>query len=184
MKYITVRKTLVKISILTTILMVSGLIAIRFTILDKKYIYPFIYTNIIVQTLIIVTYILTWFNNKNIKIIRHQFENKFISGGTNIFPEYIFSTNPRNDAIFKIYYDVREFAKDDLPEIYIDIIKGRNEQTISDIKNRLRNIKVGIEKDIFLFKCNIMVMPNEKINFKFRKDVKVKIFILEEVYTL
>lgn len=184
MKYVTVRKTLVKISILAIILMALGLIAIHFMILDKKYVYTFVYINIIIQTLVIAVYILTRFNRpKDVKIIRHQFENKFIKGDTNIFPEHIFSTNPRNAAIFKIYIGVSEFAKDDPPEIYIDI-KGRHEQAISDIKNHLRNIKVGIEKDMFLIKGDIIVMPNEKINFKFRKDVNVKIFILEEVYTL
>lgn len=184
MKYIAWRKTFVILSIGSSVLMVLGLIVVHFMTSDKKYTSFFIYTNTIVQALIIVAYILLRINRpKDVKIIRHQFENKFIKGDMNIFPEYIFSTNPRNTTIFKIYCEVREFTKDGPSEFIFDI-KGRQEQEIRDIKSHILNFKIGIEKDMLVYNGDIIVKPNEKINFKFRKDVNVKIFTLEEVYIL
>ena len=74
-----------------------------------------------------------------------------------------------------------EFTKENPPEFVVDI-KGRYGEVINDIKNHILNFKIGTEKDILVCKGDIIVKPNEKINFKFKKDVKVKMFILEEVY--
>ena len=182
MKYVVMRKTLTIISMGSIVLMVLGLIATYFMTLDKKYIPFFIYVNIIVQALVITSYILLRTNRpKDLKIVRHKFENKFKKGDMDIFPEHIFSTNPRNATIFKIYWQVSEFTKENPPEFVVDI-KGRYGEVINDIKNHILNFKIGTEKDILVCKGDIIVKPNEKINFKFKKDVKVKMFILEEVY--
>ena len=181
MKYVAWRKTFIIISIGSTILMV---LVAHFMTLDKKYISFFLYTNTIIQALVIAAYVLLRINRqKHLKIVRHQFENKFIKADMDIFPEYIFSTNPRNTTAFKIYCELSEFAKDDPPEFIIDI-KGRYGQAIHDIKNHILNFKVEIEKDILICKGDIIVRPNENVNFKFRKDVTIKIFTLEEMYML
>ena len=183
MKYVAWRKTLVKISIGSFALMVLYLMTAHFMVLDKKYISFFIYVNIIVQAFIIAAYILLRTNrSKDVKMVRYQFDNKFIKGDMSILPEHILSTNPRNTTTFKIHCEVSEFAKDDPPEFIIDI-KGRHGQAIHDIKSHILNFKVGIEKDMLICNGDIIVRPNEKINFKFRKDVNVKIFTLEEVYS-
>ena len=188
MKYVTQRKTLVMISIISIILMVLGLIVVYFINLfmnlDKKYISFFIYANMIVQAFVIVAYILLRANRpKDLKIVRYRFENKFKKGDMDIFPEHIFSTSPRNPTIFKIFWQVREFTKDDPPEFIIDI-KGRNGEVIHDIKSHILSSKIGTEQDMLVYNGDVIIRPNEKINFKFRKDVNVKIFALEEVYTL
>jgi len=174
-----IRKILLIISLGTIFLMTLSTIAIYYGELDKRYYELVLKASILIQSLCIVIYLLSrkLDERKYLKIIRHRLDNKFIKGNINIFPEPISSTSPRNPAIFKIYLEAEEFTKEDPPEIFIETNR-------TDIKGHILNIKRRVENDVFFCDVDIRVMPNEKINFKFNKDVNIKIFKLEEVYLL
>ncbi len=176
------RRQILNISIGTILLTILGLILIYYNILGKKYYDIIIKINIIIQSLCIAMFLISRFNkSKGVKMVRLRLNNILIKGDINIFPEPISSTSPRNPAIFKIYWEIGEFAKEDPPEFNIDII-GSNGKEMTEINSRILDIKTRIVKNIFLYNADIKIMPNEKINFKFRKDANVKIFNLEEVY--
>jgi len=173
------RKTLLIASLGTIFLMTLSAIAIYYNELDKRYYELILKTSVLIQLLCIMMYLFSRpkLNKKYLKIIRHRFDNKFTKGNVSIFPEPISSTNPRNPAIFKIYFEAGEFTKENPPEMLVETNR-------TDIKSNILNIKTRVENDVFFCNLDIKVMPNEKINFKFNKDVNIKIFNLEEVYLL
>ena len=177
MERVKLRKYLLILSICTFSLMAAS----YFKILDKKYFITILYINMMVQGLVIILYYLNGSNKKtkNVKIMRCEFRNKFIR---DLLPEYIYPTSPRNPAIFKIYLETDEFTKDD-NDFFVDIIGG-NGETIQNVNSRVLYIKTKVATDIFVFNAEIKIFPNEKINFRFRKDANVKIFTMEEVYIL
>lgn len=173
------RKTLLIISLGTIFLMMISTIAMYYYKIDKRHYEPLLKISILIQLFCIAMYLLSRskLNKKYLKIIRHRFDNKFIKGNDTIFPEPIYSTSPRNPAIFKIYWETGEFTRGNPPEMFI-------ETNQIDIKNHILDIKRRVENDVFFCNVDIRVMPNEKINFKFNKDVNIRIFKLEEVYLL
>lgn len=180
MKHVKLRKILVILSIGIFFLMLLAAIAFYFKILDKRYLIISLYANIIIQALVIILYILDRPDNtKNVRIMRYEFKNKIIRD--DMFPEYMSSTNPRNPTIFKIHLESEQFIKDD-HEFYADIV-GINGKTIQDINSRIININSRIIKDVLIFDADIKMLPDEKINFKFREDMNIKIFTMEEMYT-
>lgn len=172
-----------KASLVSTLTLIIGIILGRFGILDEKYVNIIVDANIIVQSILLVifTILLIHFRNrpKGVKILRYQFENKLIKGDTDILSKPISSTNPRKFAIFKIYLEVKEFTEP--PEFGIIKTCGHG-KSISDIKKHLLNINSCIIEDTFIFYADVIVMPEEKVNFKFKKDTNVKSFLLSELY--
>lgn len=171
--------TLVKISLGSIFLMILGVIALYFKILDRKYVEVIIYGNILVQGIVLFFRLKKRIiKEKDVEILRYQFKNKSIKEYTNIFPEHLCSTNTRKPSIFKIYWEANS-----PPQFVIEMI-GNNGKVISDIKNRIIDINTKIYRDITIFNAELKVMPNEKINFQFRKDIDIELFTLKEIYIL
>lgn len=172
--------TLVKISLGAIFLMVLGAIALYFKMLDRKYFEAIIYGNILVQgTVLFIRLKKRMIKQKDVEILRYQFKNRSIKEYTNIFPEHICSTNTRKPSIFKIYWDTNS------PQQFAIEMIGNNGKIISDIKSRIIYINTTkADKGITMFNAEIKVMPNEKINFQFRKDVNIELFTLKEIYIL
>lgn len=182
MRYHTLH-TLVKISLGSIFLMILGVIALYFKILDRKYVEAIIYGNILVHgTVLLFRLKKRLTKQKDVEMLRCQFKNKFIKEYTNILPEHICPTNTRKPSIFKIYWEAYWDANSP-PQFVIEMM-GNNGKVISDIKSRIIYINTKTDKGITVFNAEIKVMPNEKINFQFRKDVNIELFTLKEIYIL
>lgn len=169
--------TLVKISSGSILLMILGVIALYFKILDRKYAEAIIYGNILVQgTVLFLRLKKRMIKQKDVEIFKYQFENRSIKEHTNIFPEYICSTNTRKPSIFKIYWEARN-----PPQFSIGMIDN-NGKVVSYVKSRIIDINTKTDKGITMSNVEIKVMPNEKINFQFEKDVNIELFTLNEIY--
>ncbi len=178
MRYQTLH-TLVKISLGSIFLMILGVIALYFKILDRKYLEVIIYGNILVHgTILFIRMKKRLVKKKDVEILRYQFKNKSIKENTNIFPEHICSTNTGNPSIFKIYWEANN-----PPQFAIEMIDN-NGKVISDIKSRTIDVNTKTGNGITVFNAEIKVIPNEKINFQFRKDVNIELFNLKETYIL
>lgn len=51
-----------------------------------------------------------------------------------------------------------------------------------DVKKQVLNVNTGISNDLFIFHVDMLVRPDEKINFKFKNDANIKTFLLGELY--
>ena len=171
---------LTKISLTSTIIMIIGFILRSSGILEDRYINIIVGANIIIQLICIIIFTFSILGrSKGVKIVRNQFDNRFIKGDTYLFQEHISPTNPKRMAIFKIYLEVCKFIEP--PELGISKI-GSYGKPISDIKKQFLNINSCIKDDIFIFNADMIVLPSEKVNFKFKKDTNIKTFFLGELY--
>lgn len=172
-----------KISLASTFTMIIGIVLGTLGKLDDKYVNIIMNANIVIQILcfMIFAVLFIFFHNwpKGIKILRYKFEDRLIKGDTDIFQKPIFSTNPRRMAIFKIYLEADQFTEP--PELDITKI-GNYGKPSSDIHKHFLHIDSSIKENIFMFHADMIVMPNEKINFKFKKDTNIKTFLLGELY--
>lgn len=173
-----------KISIaITGIILITGIVNI-IGVLNSEY------TNLIMNiglalqiTLLIIAGIIyvvaRYYRSKWVTIPRYTISDKCVKGDTDIFSKSLSSTNPRKKSIFSIYMEIKEF--DELPEFGIEKTKisGR---MIQDINKHILNTNIGIQDGIFKFAADIIMSPNETINFKFRKDTKVDLFSVNEIY--
>jgi len=175
MKY----RTLVKISLFSIFLMILGAVAFYFKMLERRYLEAIIYGNILVQGSVLFSRMkMRLAKKKNVEIIRYQFMKKSIKEFTNVFSEHIFPTNTRNHSIFKIYWEAIN-----PPRFTLEMMDS-NGIILSDINSRVLYININKDKDINMFDAEIKVMPNEKINFQFTKDVNIESFTLKEIYIL
>ncbi len=118
---------------------------------------------------------------RTVKIPRYQFEDRYIKGDTHILPKNISTTNPGKSSIFKIYFEIKDFKKDEPPDFCIYAM-GKVPMEITDMKKHLADINIGIEDNLFIFNADIIVRPNQEINFMFKKDTNLKTFFVGEVY--
>ena len=65
----------------------------------------------------------------------------------------------------------------------IGIFKMCAERILLDIEDNIININSGIVENSFIFDADVIVRPDEKINFKLKKDTTIKLFFLGEFYT-
>lgn len=172
-----------KISLVSTFTMTIGIVLGTLGKLDDKYVNIIVNANIVIQILCCIVFaaLFIFLRNwpKGIKILRYKFEDRLIKGDTDIFQKPISSTNPRRMAIFKIYLEVDKFTEP--PELGITKI-GNYGKPLPDIHKHFLHINSGIKENIFMFHADMIVMPDEKINFKFKKDANIKTFLLGELY--
>lgn len=173
-----------KISLIIFSILTIDLIAEALGIIDPKHSNYVFIAGMIVQIMMFIFLIIIVLIKKRelkngIKIIRHKIEDKLIKGGVEILPEFMIPTNPRKASVFKIFVEVRDFKEPP----YFGILKmGRGNVAVNDIKKHLLGVRAGIIEGSFVFDADIIVRPDEKINFKFKDDTNVKMLFVGELY--
>lgn len=174
---------LTKISLAVTFIIIIAAVAQIVGKLDAIYVNYILLVGFVMQIVILIIFIVIILAKRNelkkgIKIIRYKYEDRYIKGEEDVLPEFVTTTNPRNASMFKIYFEIKDFKEPPDFSIY-NIGKGNN---ISDNKRHILNVNTGIRDDLFISHINMIVSPDEKINFKFKNDVNVKTFLLGELY--
>lgn len=173
-----------KISIaITGVILLTGMARI-IGLLNSEYTNLIISVCLAVQTamliIVCIMYVMArYYRSRCVTIPRYTINDKHVKGDTEIFPKSLSSTNPRKKSIFSIYVEVKEF--DEIPEFGVEKTKisGRITQ---DVNRHILNTNIGIQDGIFKFGADIIMSPNEAINFKFRKDTKIDLFSVNEIY--
>lgn len=175
-----------KISLIMILIIMITFIAQDLGKVDIIYSTYIIFTCLVIQfiaafvTIVIITLIRKKQPKNGIKIIRYRIEDRCIKGEEDILPEFITTTNPRKASIFKIYFGVKGFNK--LPYFGIYKTGKRDQDKMSNINEHIFNINVGIRDDLFIFHADVIVRPDEKINFKFKGDTNIEMFFVRELY--
>lgn len=174
-----------KISLAIFLLIMITTIAKIFGKLDSIYVIYIAVAGISIQILMIAINLVLVLNRRKIlkngvKIVRYRIEDKNIKGDTDILPEFITTTNPIRPSIFTIYIEAKDIITP--PEFGIYKKGKENPGKISDLKKHLSNISASIRDNLFIFYADIIVRPDETINFKFKQDVNIKIFFIGELY--
>lgn len=172
-----------KISLTVLFVLTMTMIAEAFGILSQRYGNYIFFVGISIQIIILIFLVTILLTKKNelkrgVKIIRHRIEDKYIKGDTDILPSFIGSTNPIKASIFKIFVEIKDFK--DPPEFGMCKM-GRNNTKI-DISKHILNVRAGIIEGSFIFDADIIVRPDEKVNFKFKNDTNIKLFLVGELY--
>ncbi len=173
-----------KISLTVLFVLTMTMVAEAFGILSQRYGHYIFFVGISIQIIILIFLVTMLLMKKNelkrgVKIIRHRIEDKYIKGDTDVLPSFIGATNPIKASIFKIFVEIKDFK--DPPEFGMCKI-GRNNAKISDISKHILNVRTGIIEGSFIFDADIIVRPDEKINFKFKNDANIKLFLVGELY--
>lgn len=176
--------TFSKISIAITGIILATVIARIIGVLNNDYANLIISVGLAVQATMLIIFsikyvIARYYRSKWVTIPRRTINDEYIKGDTDILPKSLSSTNPRNASVFSIYLEVKEF--DEFPEFGIEKTKTSGKMT-QDIGRHILNTNMGIKDGVFTFEADIIMSPNEVINFKFRKDTKVNIFSVKEIY--
>lgn len=172
-----------KISLVVTFIIIITATAQIMNKLDTIYTNYILLAGFVTQITILIVFVVTIFIRRNelkngVKIIRYKYEDRYIKGEEDVLPEFITTTNPRNASIFKIYFEIKDFKE--LPDFGIyNIGKGSK---MSDVKKYVLNVNTGIKDNLFIFHVDMIVRPDEKINFKFKNDANIKTFFLGELY--
>ena len=179
--------SIVRYSLIASLIILITGIAKKFDVLDERYSTMIMIGILVIQTIlfILVFFIIiiskrkiTAHKNHEVRIIRFKFKDRFIKGNTDILPENIYPTNPMKSALFKIYLEIENVSE--IPEIGIS--KTSTERIIPDIKKHIVNFNTEMGNNNFIFDADIIVDPNEKINFRINKDTVIKLFFLGECY--
>lgn len=175
-----------KISIIITFVLITNIIAESLGYIDTKISNYLVIIGLAIQTILLAIFsiIITMRKRqlkRTVKIPRYQFADKYIKGDTHILPKNISTTNPGKSSIFKIYFEIKDFKKDEPPDFCIYAM-GKIPMEITDMKKHLADINIGIEDNLFIFNADIIVRPNQEINFMFKKDTNLKTFFVGEVY--
>lgn len=172
-----------KISLVAMFVMIVAVIAQIMGKLDAIYTSYILLVGLVTQIAMFIVFVVTVFIRRNelkkgVKIIRYKYEDRYIKGEDDVLPEFITTTNPRKASIFKIYFEIKDF--NELPDFGIYKI-GKGDK-MSDVKKQVLNVNTGISNDLFIFHVDMLVRPDEKINFKFKNDANIKTFLLGELY--
>lgn len=171
-----------KLSLISSIAMLMTFIAERFGILDKRYLVIVLIIGIMIQMacfMMVITGALTGYKKiHGVKMTRVMFNNKLVKASDYIIPGHISTTNPRKSAIFEILAEI----KDDGELPLIEISKVGVVMATKDVKNRIVNVDLSKSDNNLMFSASIVLKPDEKINFGFKKDTVVKSFFLGEHY--
>lgn len=174
-----------KISLTILFILTMAMVAEVFGILSRTYGTYIFFIGLSMQIIILITLATFIFIKKRklkrgVNIIRHRIEDKYIKGDTSILPSFIGPTNPRKASIFKIYLEAKDFKES--PDFSMcKIVKGSSEE-MADIKKHILHVDTGVIDNLFIFIADLIVRPDEKINFKFKDDINIKTFFIGELY--
>lgn len=173
-----------KISLTILFVLTASLIAEILGFISKKNSDYIFLIGLSIQILLFIIILISYTKQRDVlkrgvKIIRYKTENRFIKGNTDVLPSFISSTNPRKASIFKIFFEADKC--EELP--YFGILKiGKGNIGPDDLKKHLLNLRSGIMEESFIFDADILVKPDEKINFKFKDDINIKFLFIGEIY--
>lgn len=173
-----------KMSLTVLFVLTMTMAAEVFGVLSQRYGSYIFFVGLSIQIIMLIVLVVLLIIKKRelkrgVKIIRHRIEDKYIKGDTDILPSFIGATNPRKASIFKIFVEVIDFK--DPPDFGICKM-GRENAKITDIDKHILNVRAGITEGSFIFDADIIVRPDEKINFKFKNDTNIKLFFIGELY--
>lgn len=108
-----------------------------------------------------------------------RFDNRIVRGHTNISPEYICATNPNGSSTLNISFEIKDLQE--YPEF--GILKINKNLRIEDIEKEILKMEERITEDkVTRFNIDIIINPEEKINFQFDRDVNLRLFTVHEMY--
>ena len=111
--------------------------------------------------------------SSKVLIPKGKFNDKQMHADTYIFSDPITSTNPMRKSIFRICIELAERFIEPLEFSVIRIFERETSEQKLDATHCL------LEGTHIL---HINVYPKEKLNFKFNRDIKAKLFSVEELY--
>ena len=111
--------------------------------------------------------------SSNVLIPKGKFSDKQILADTFIFNEPIISTNPMRKSVFRICIELAEKL---IEPLELSIVKTFERKTSEQKLDATHYFVEGIHI------LNINVYPKEKLNFKFNKNIKAKLFSVDELY--
>lgn len=150
--------------------------------LDVKYMLIINASIIIIEMILLILMLRNVLKNRmvidmlsaKVLIPKGKFSDTQIMADTYMFEEPIISTNPMKKGIFRIYIELADKIIQPLELSVVRIF----ERDISEQK--LDATHYVIEGTHIL---HLNVHPREKLNFKFNRDVKAKLFSVDELYT-
>ncbi len=178
-----------KISLVSTLILLIATIAHVLGIIGDTYNNAIIYSMAAVQIILFVlfvTMVIVLVIKKNkmctVKIRRCQISDKMVKSNIDILPEHVHPTNPRKSALFRVFLALENVKR--TPEIGISHLRTGcpNDSGKNDISKNIGNINVDMVDDNLIFGIDIIVRPDEEINFYFKQDADIKLFLLEEFY--
>lgn len=171
-----------KLSLAAILTVIITLFLETLDILDEKYSHIILFGIGVIQIVFLAIFIIIVIIKKRrmngVKIIRYQLHDTMVKGETDILPENMSPTNPRKSAMFKIFLEIENISE--TPEI--GIYKMSLGRVVPNIKDYIVNINFGKVDNNFIFNADVMVGPDEKINFQIKKDTIIKLFFLGEIY--
>jgi hypothetical protein len=175
--------TLTKLSLATTIIAGVTFIAKQLGILELKYVIIIAIILSSIQAIFIgmsiAILVRKYRKTCGVRIVRYQFNDRFVRGNDYMIPEHVSVTNPRKSALFKILLEIKYAGEP--PEIIIS--KNNLASAASDIKNHIINVNSGVVEDSnLIFDADVIVKPGEEINLHISKDALIKYFFLGETY--
>ena len=111
--------------------------------------------------------------SSKVLIPKGKFNDKQIRADAYIFNEPITSTNPMRNSIFRVCI---ELAEKFIEPLEFSVIRTLERTTSEQKFDATRYFAEGTHI------LHINVYPREKLNFKFNRDIKTKIFSVEELY--
>jgi hypothetical protein len=174
-----------KISLTIFFILTMTVIAEAFGVLSQRYANYILLVGTSIQMIMLIALVISLLIRKGelkrgVKIIRHKIEDKYIKGNTDLLPSFIGSTNPRKAAIFQIYIEAKDFKENPCFNM-CKTVRGGPEKMI-DIKKHILRVNTSIVDDLFIFVADLIVRPDEKVNFKFENDINIKTFFIGELY--
>lgn len=150
--------------------------------LDTKYMLIINTSIIIIELILISIMIRNVLKNRmvtdvllaKVLIPKGKLSDTQIIADTYIFDEPIISTNPMKRGMFRIYIELADKIIQPLELSVVRIFDRRiSEQKLGTIHYLIEGIHI----------LHLNVSPREKLNFKFNRDVKAKLFSVDELYT-
>ncbi len=114
-------------------------------------------------------------NYTGVIIPKGSCEEKKIMAGTNIFPDFLVSTNIGKDCTFRINLQIKEFKK--FPLFYL--VRSYENDIFSQELNKDIKLDTGM---VHIFE--VVINCKEKLNFKFDEDVIIQKLYIEELYNV
>ena len=111
--------------------------------------------------------------SSRVLIPKGKFNDRQIRADTYIFNEPIISTNPMRKSIFRVCIELAEKFVGPLEFSIIRILERETSE------QKLDATHCFVEGTHIL---HINVYPKEKLNFKFNRDIRAKLFSVEELY--
>ncbi len=179
---LTTIKTLRNLRYLTIIIFIPSAIAFILFQLGKMSLDHMIIINLVVTAIESIIFIIgmrmitkDWTESSSkVMILKGKFDNKQVNANTDIFDRLIIPTNPMKSCIFRICIELAD--KFIGPSLELSVMRTCESGTCEQ-KIDASQCKEGSHA------LHINIHPREKLNFKFNKDIKIKLFSVEEYYT-